>query len=87
MRSEGLFEMNGKEKLNFMEVHTCKKNNFLLNNKYDFILFQLLIPYRKRKRIVGTELFFREFNEYISINKLFFPVRRYISIKQRPNYE
>ena len=42
MRSEGLFEMNGKEKLNFMEVHTCKKNNFLLNNKYEIILFQLL---------------------------------------------
>jgi len=42
MRSEGLFEMNGIEKLNFIEVHTCKKNNFLLNNKYDIIFFQLL---------------------------------------------
>jgi len=42
MRSEGLFEMNGIKKLNFMEVHTCKKNNFLLINKYDIILFQLL---------------------------------------------
>ena len=43
MRSEGLFEMNGREKQNFIEVHTCKKNNFLLNNIYDIILFQLLI--------------------------------------------
>ena len=42
MRSEDLFEMNGIKKLNFMEVHTCKKNNFLLINKYDIILFQLL---------------------------------------------
>ena len=43
MRSEGLFEMNGREKQNFIEVHICKKNNFLLNNIYDIILFQLLI--------------------------------------------
>ena len=42
MCSEGLFEMNGREKQNFIEVHTCKKNNFLLINKYDIILFQLL---------------------------------------------
>ena len=43
MRSEGMFEMNGIKKLNFIEVHTYKKNNFLLNNIYDIILFQLLI--------------------------------------------
>ena len=42
MRSECMFEMNGIKKLNFVEVHTCKKNNFLLINKYDIILFQLL---------------------------------------------
>jgi len=42
MRSEGLFEMNGIKKLNFIEVHTCKKNDLLLINKYDIILFQLL---------------------------------------------
>ena len=42
MRSECMFEMNGIKKLNFIEVHTCKNNNFLLINKYDIILFQLL---------------------------------------------
>ena len=42
MRSEGMFEMNGIKKLNFIEVHTCKKSNFLLTNKYNIILFKLL---------------------------------------------
>jgi hypothetical protein len=35
MRSEGMIEMNGIKKLNFKEVHTRKKNNFLLIDKYD----------------------------------------------------
>ena len=48
MRSEGLFEMNGIKKLNFIEVHTCKKNDLLLINKYDIILFQLLNLVTKR---------------------------------------
>ena len=43
MRSVGLIEMNGIKKLNFIEVHTCKKNNFLLINKYEIIFFQLLV--------------------------------------------
>ena len=42
MRIEGMFEMNEIKKLNFIEVHTCKKYNYLLINKYDIILFQLL---------------------------------------------
>ena len=42
MRSVGLIEKNGIKKLNFIEVHTCKNNNFLLINKYDIILFQSL---------------------------------------------
>jgi len=42
MRSVGMIEMNGIKKLNFIEVHTRKKNDFLLINKYDIILFQLL---------------------------------------------
>jgi len=46
MRSVGMIEMNGIKKLNFTEVHTCKKNNFLLINKYDIILFQLLKSYK-----------------------------------------
>ena len=36
MGSVGMIEMN------FIDVHTCKKNNFMLINKYDIILFQLL---------------------------------------------
>jgi|GEM_PF-1488539 len=52
MRSEGLFEMNGIKKLNFIEVHTCKKNNSLLINKCDIILFQLL----ENRKPVNTEL-------------------------------
>jgi len=43
MRSVGMIEVNGIKKLNFIEVHTRKKNDFLLINKYDIILFQLLI--------------------------------------------
>ena len=42
MRSEGLIEMNGIKKLNFTELNTSKKNNFLLINKYDIIFFQIL---------------------------------------------
>jgi len=42
MRSECMFEMNGIKRLNFIEVHTCKKYNHLLINEFDIILFQLL---------------------------------------------
>ena len=35
MCSEGMIEMNGIKKLNFIEGHTWKRNNFLLSNKYD----------------------------------------------------
>jgi len=40
MRSEGLIEMKGRKKLNFIEVHSSKKNNFLLINKYEIKMFQ-----------------------------------------------
>ena len=43
MCREGMFEMNGIKKLNFIEVLTCKKYNYLLIHKYDIILSQLLI--------------------------------------------
>ena len=42
MGSVGMIEMNGIKKLNFIEVHTRKKNDFLLINRYDIMLFQLL---------------------------------------------
>ena len=42
MRSVGMIEMNEIKKLNFIEVHTRKKNDFLLINRYDIMLFQLL---------------------------------------------
>ena len=54
MGSVGMIEMNGIKKLNFIDVHTYKKNNFLLINKYDILLFQLLLwmingnPYRSK---------------------------------------
>ena len=51
MRSEGKFEMNGIKNLNFIELHTYKNNNFLLFNKYDIILFQLLML-KKYGRII-----------------------------------
>ena len=41
MRGVGMIGMNGIKKLNFIEVQKCKKNNFLLINKYDIILFKL----------------------------------------------
>ena len=37
-----MIEMNEIKKLNFIEVHTRKKNDFLLINRYDIMLFQLL---------------------------------------------
>ena len=42
MRSVGMIEMNGIKKLNYIEVHTGKKNKFLLIYKYDIIVFLLL---------------------------------------------
>jgi len=71
MRSEGLFEMNGREKQNFIEVHTCKKNNFLLNNIYDIILFQLLIPEKKHQmlsRILNINLSKKEYILFLFIS-------------------
>jgi len=53
MRSVGMIEMNEIKKLNFIEVHTRKKNDFLLINKYDIILFQLLIlKFQSIQRII-----------------------------------
>jgi len=54
MGSVGMIEMNGIKKLNCIEVHTCKKNNFLLINKNGIILFQ----FHKIKK--STKLFPRQ---------------------------
>ena len=49
MGSVGMIEINGIKKLNFIEVQTCKKNNFLLVDKYDIILTKYLISFIKKK--------------------------------------